>query len=529
MPNPSPSGGSPLRPREEIVYQPTSLDGEALEVAARDKVVPAPKLPEIAEIQSFLDLAKKTVELPNSNSNQSVQDPDVLRLDDILAEPTVISPADFPRLLSDGLSLLRSIDPRFLNPRPTKTPPFSKLKDLSELGKEVLGSLRTLERMCTRVYTSTPNEVLTRAMAGILHHLGPSHDLRTTSRDVAQRLVALEMCWDAGVQPVMPAPDATTFGRTVGGAGASQKSERSTSSGEPPVRQRKPLNYGRPTKTDGAASGDDFTSEQQGTSSKSEPTRAELVRMRDENGAQELSQHLLQGEIDSHREFLARVRRSRKIFESYGPLKISEYEAKSRGEGDAVRTLENELPAWLGHAMQVSASGIEDRPSRPYLQTVAEQVTHSTGQILTFLEKVKGGLYTEEETQKLSTEKIAQLSTRVIKMYAAYNKVIELMEAVAPVARDAGLFNAVPQEDAKILASLAPSVSPPSQELSPIFERYGESRRRAAENMKIELLARRLSINGVDTEIARHPVGTEGRHACARRIAARQLGLELPE
>jgi hypothetical protein len=521
-----------LTPNDTFVRMPDiSNDDDELKLSEAGSRKP-PNLPKIKEINQFIALAKEVVKLPDRSKDKTVKDSGTISLDDMLEEPEILDLHRLPELLSLGLQLLPRIDSKFFEWRSEFRAPFDALKEEADLAKELVGAVKIATALSAKVYRTSFEELIKRIMIAIDHHRGDEVQRRVEGIDISSKLVVLEMCYDGGVAPRVELPEVGMY-RDIDKAVSQRQSYRESEEAKTP--ERKKINYGRPesAKQDGDLGGEDEASIM---ARRKEKTAREMQADATKETAEDRRNYLHQSAVGEVRSFIARVRKPSTKFERFGALIISQQEASARDDAAAQKRFNSSLPSWIQHAVTVNEANVEKTELNPYLQGAAEQLVRAACKAIIYAEVCErnkpvrlGGTIEESyslDNQKIMSWSIAGLQSSIkesVSWHRAYGHVVEVMEAIAPIAERSGLGKVLGEGESKLLKKLAPAVVPLPPEENAIFEKYLAKREEMALGLKVEMMARSIVAQNLDPGLAKYAEDSPDRLTYAREIALKKL------
>jgi hypothetical protein len=512
-----------LRQQDTFVYQPKEDDGEVFGLANQTEAK-MPELPSVKSLNQFITIAKEVVKLPEKKTNLAAHESGTLSLDDMLEEAHIIDIKRFPELVSLGLELMQSIDSRCFATPPRAITPFQALTQQADLAKELATSVKRGIQDIQKYFVLDFEEVLRRVMLAIDHHRGDSVNRLVEPIEIGARLVSWEICFDGGVSPVIPKQDIKIFddvdkhSRPIGEGASSSTGQKDK------VKPRKQINYGR--EAAGKSPSNDGDIEADIMARRSEETNSDLHNKLEMESRADARSFLHQNDRDETKNFLERIRKGKIRHEMFGALKITAETAQRREDSDALKKLEAKLPAWMNHAMLVSSASIDRNEARPFFQSVADQLVQLALRVIQFVEVSTKKEFTSSAIKAWGIKQLEENLKSSVRLHRAYDHVVKVMEAVAPRVKEAGLNEVLDERRSSVINILCPHLKTLTPEENPIFNSYMSSRREAALEMKIELLARSLVVQNIDDKLRQFADDSPDKMSYARELAKKRLGIE---
>jgi len=491
-----------------------------------------PQLPKIKEINHFITVAAEVIKLPTVKKGQTARDTGSLKLEDLLEEPTILDLSRLPELIALGLELLPRIDSRFFEHRSELRAPYDCLKEEAEIAKDLVGALNSSATLCGRVYTNSFEDTVRRMMVAVDFHRGDALTRRVEGLDVSSKLVILEMCYDGGVVPKVEIPDIGMY-HDIDKQGPKRQAYGELSEEKP--TERKKLNYGRPEskRQDTDVGSND---EESILARRKEKTNRDVRIELDRENAEDLHKGLHASAVEEVKAFVSRVRKASTKHTQFGTLMISSQEANERDNLSAQKEFNASLTPWIQHAISVHEANIDKAEVKPYLQGVAEQLVRVACKVITYSElalrnrAIRSGKESDGEgvfdSRRMQNWSLGALKTSMkesLSWYRAYAHVIEVMEAVAPVAERTGLGKMLPEKDRRLVQRMAPAVTPVAPDDNPIFEKYLANREELALDLKVEMLARTIVAQNTEPGLSQYPEEGPERLTFARELAMKRL------
>ncbi len=521
--NPNSSPKTKLREQDTFVYQPIDSGGEALEFASQAPVF-MPVLPSVKSLNQFILLAKDVVKLPEKKPPLTAHDSGTLSLDDMLEEAQILDIQRFPELISLGIELIQSIDSRCFVSSPGAMTPFQALTQQADLAKELAVSVKRGMQEVSKYFTLDFETLMQRVMLAIDYHRGDAIHRRVEAIEVSGRLVSWEICFDAGVPPAIPKQDMRIFDDVDKEQSPRREGPTSDGEGKKSIQPRKQINYGRDLPDKSLTNEED--TEADVMARRSEDNNEQLRKKLEVESRVDQRSFLHQNDREETKSFTERVRKGKTRHEMFGTLKIALETAKRREDSDAIKKLEAKLPAWISQAMLVSGSSIERADARPFFQNIAEQLVQIGTKIIQFSEISLKKDFVSSEIKIWSVKQLEERLKNAVKLHRAYSHVIEVMEAVAPKVKESGLTEVLDERRKVVIDILSPQLQVLSPEDNPIFNGYMLSRKDAAQEMKIELLARSLVLQNIDAKLRQFTDESPDKMSYARELARKRLGIE---
>lgn len=410
----------PLREGVHFTYSPQDDDtAQAFKIQEQISVT-APPLPDPQKLEKFYLDSLPHLEIPRPQAADS----ETISLDAILALMRPKKAEHAARILTVALTYWRAIDGRAFGAPPYQTTPFKKLAAEAHTARELLEQTKRIIKVIKVHFLTSPEKILQTFIHAARHYRG---DPAWRTAQEASLMAAYELVFDSGATPVIPRPELQR---------AEDPSLKDPTPQPQEQKPRKTINYGRPAAA---------TSETP-DSGTNEPTQRETRRKELEAASAEGAQYLHKQAFKDYEAFKNEIRKPKRIHERYGPL-------ASRGTlPETPHKLQN-LPAWIQHAIDVSASDLtrDTRPNPP-IQDVALEVATWASRFINYAES--HALHGYHEGWDLAW--LEKHLVQPIKYHKHCQHIVRVVEDLSQQIHELGGYESLHSEDKAVVNALAP-------------------------------------------------------------------------